>query len=1276
MRLTFPRFVRPLAVTIALLSCTENGPMGPAVYSAGRLALAVMPAVRFSEIHYDNVGTDAGEAIEISGPAGTDVTGWQILLYNGSGGAVYDTKTLGGTIPATCDARGVIVTSYPSNGIQNGSPDGMALVDGTGAIVEFLSYEGTMTAVGGAANGLSSHDIVVTEDGTGPIGQSLQRNGSDVWAAPAQNTFGACNDNDAGTVSAVDHITVDPATAPAAGTVAVGATLQFTAHVFDGDGNDISASNPVTWSTSPTGFATISSSGLATGTNAGITSVVAAAGGRTGSAPLTVTGGGSGQTGDVVISQIYGGGGNSGATYHNDYIELLNRSSSAVNVSGWAVQYASATGTSWAVTQLTGTIQPGHYLLVQEAAGTGAGSALPTADVTGTINLSGTAGKVILTSGTVAQSGACPSGAIDRVGFGTTANCVTEWGGNAPAPSNTTAAIRKDGGCTNTNNASSDFTADSPAPRNSSNAPKTCVATAPLPAVHFSELHYDNTGPNNGLDVDEKIEIEGPANRDLTGWSVVLYGGDAVPDFSAYSTTPLSGSLPVSCGVTGVTVVSYPVNGIKNAKFSGTGNPAGMALVDNTGAVVEFLSYEGTFTALNGPAAGIASTDIGVAEEPPPAPGNSLHRNSGVWSAPSAQDFGVCNGTGGPPPGQNHFTFSGRLASDPALPVGFEDQLFATEHDGVTNATITTTVTWSSDTPGIATIDGDGVFRGVSEGTAVLRATATDGTTTTTSLPVVTNTFSATADWSGNLEFGTPTDANPDDDFIITHDQFTSSYSLARDIPNWVSAKLAASHYGTGSDRCDCFTFDPAVPSNLYYTTNAWTGVGTQWNRGHLLRSADVESSAGDNSIAYYFSNIAPQSAEMNQGPWAVEENFIGDMAHTGGKDVYEIMGVSGSVGTLKNEGRVTIPAYFWKVAVIVPHGRKLADIHSSSDLQVISVIMPNIAGVNADWMTYKTTVHAVEQLSGYNLLDKLPDDVERSVEDAPPTAVLNGDRTGIEGGSVSFDASGSTDADDAQLSYAWDFGDGTTGSGARVSHSYADNGQYIVKLTVTDPVGLAGTASNVVSVSNVSPSVVIGSSGPIPSGSTYTLAGGFADPGQADAPWSYTINWGDGISSGTTSMEGALGGTHRYLTAGTYIVTLTVTDKDGGSGSASTTVQVARILGTMSVGPSPINIDNSGNGQMIVTVFGTSAFDGAGINLSTVRIGQTAPDAGGNSVSKAKVTDVNHDGILDLVVHFVRGDLVTNGDLSSDTRFLLLDANLNDGRQIEVRAPVEVTAK
>lgn len=1315
MRLTVPRIVRPLALTIALLSCTENGPAGPTLNTSPRFNVAgSSQSVVISQVYGGGGNSGAtirNDFIEVfnNGIDAVDLTGWS-LQYGSTAGnfnsspnvptplsgtlapghylLIQEFAGAGGTISLAAD---IIAPTPIAMAATAGKValvrNSIALTCGTsttrcgsagGVIADLVGYGGASDFEGTAAPTLTNTTAALR--GLGGCTDTDNNSTDFASGAPTPRNGATAPNVCDGVVSEVDHITVAPVTAPAAGTVAVGATLQFTAHVFDVGGNDITATNPVTWSTSPTGFATISSSGLATGTNAGSTSVVAAAGGKTGNAPLTVTGGGSGETGDIVISQIYGGGNNSGATYRNDYIELFNHGTSAVNVSGWSVQYASSAGTTWAVTPLSGTIQPGHYLLVQEAGGTTTGAALPTADVTGTINLSGTAGKVILTSATTAQTGACPSGVVDRVGFGAASNCTSasDWGGATATLSNTTAAVRKDDGCTNTNNASNDFTVPppTPSPRNSSSAPKTCVPPVPLPQVHFSELHYDNIG----TDVNEKIEIEGPANRNLTGWSVVLYGGDAAPDFSAYSTTTLGVSLPTSCGTTGVIVVSYAENGIKNAKFNGTGNPAGMALVNNTGAVVEFLSYEGTFTALDGPAAGMVSTDIGVAEvEPGPAPGNSLHRSSaGGWSAASAQDFGVCNGTGGPPPeSTNHFTFSGRFATDPALPVGFEDQLFATEHDGATNAVINTTVTWSSDIPGIATIDRDGVFRGVSDGIAILRATGTDGTTTTISLPIVTNTFSATADWSGNLEFGTPTDANPDNDFIITHDQFTSSYSLTRDIPNWVSAKLDASHYGTNSDRCDCFTFDPAVPSNLYYTTNAWTGVGTTWNRGHLLRSADVESSAGDNSIAYYFSNIAPQSAQMNQGPWAVEENFLGDMAKNGGKDVYEIVGVSGSVGTLKNEGRVTIPGYFWKVAVIVPHGRKLADIHSSSDLDVISVIMPNVASVNSDWTTYKTTVHTVEQLSGYDLLDKFPDDIELLVEDAAPTAVLGGDLTGVEAGSVSFDGSNSTDADDDHLSYAWDFGDGTTGSGAQASHIYADNGQYIVKLTVTDPRGRESTASNVVTVSNASPSVVIASSGPIASGATYSLAGGFGDPGQADAPWSYTINWGDGFSSVTTSTssQGALGGTHKYFTVGSYTVTLTVIDKDGGSGSASTTVQVARILGSMSVTPSPINIGNNGNGQIVVTVFGNSTFDGTAINLSTARIGNTSVDVRGNSDPKAKFKDVNHDGILDLVVHFVRGDLVANGDLSSNTILLALDANLNDGRQIEARGPVEVTS-
>src|SRR5215217_3892357 len=96
----------------------------------------------------------------------------------------------------------------------------------------------------------------------------------------------------------------------------------------------------------------------------------------------------------VVISQVYGGGGNSGATYKNDFIELFNRGTSTVSLAGWSVQYASATGTTWQSTPLTGSIAPGQYYLVQEAVGTGGTVSLPTPNATGTILMSATAGKV------------------------------------------------------------------------------------------------------------------------------------------------------------------------------------------------------------------------------------------------------------------------------------------------------------------------------------------------------------------------------------------------------------------------------------------------------------------------------------------------------------------------------------------------------------------------------------------------------------------------------------------------------------------------------------------------------------------------------------------------------------------------------------------------------------------------------------------------------------------------------------------------------------------
>lgn len=153
-----------------------------------------------NEVHYDNNGTDIGEFIEVVALAGTDLTGWSIVLYNGVGGVTYDTDLLSLATRTTVGGRDFYVLNYPSNGIQNGAPDGFALVDNNGNVVQFLSYEGVLTATNGPAAGLTSTNIGVSENGTETPGLSLQLSGTGNtagdfdWAlAPITATAGAAN---------------------------------------------------------------------------------------------------------------------------------------------------------------------------------------------------------------------------------------------------------------------------------------------------------------------------------------------------------------------------------------------------------------------------------------------------------------------------------------------------------------------------------------------------------------------------------------------------------------------------------------------------------------------------------------------------------------------------------------------------------------------------------------------------------------------------------------------------------------------------------------------------------------------------------------------------------------------------------------------------------------------------------------------------------------------------------------------------------------------------
>jgi hypothetical protein len=156
-------------------------------------------SVFINEFHYDNSGTDAGEFIEIAGPAGTSLSGYSLLLYNGANGTIYDTTLLSGIIGNQQNGFGTLRFWYSADGIQNGSPDGIALVNPSDMLLQFLSYEGAFTGVGGPANGVVSTNVGVAESGTTPLGFSLQLIGTGnqyedyAWQAAQNDSPGEIN---------------------------------------------------------------------------------------------------------------------------------------------------------------------------------------------------------------------------------------------------------------------------------------------------------------------------------------------------------------------------------------------------------------------------------------------------------------------------------------------------------------------------------------------------------------------------------------------------------------------------------------------------------------------------------------------------------------------------------------------------------------------------------------------------------------------------------------------------------------------------------------------------------------------------------------------------------------------------------------------------------------------------------------------------------------------------------------------------------------------------
>lgn len=318
----------------------------------------------------------------------------------------------------------------------------------------------------------------------------------------------------------------------------------------------------------------------------------------------------SAATTNVVVSQIFGGGGNAGAPYRNDYVELFNAGSTNVDISGWSVQYATAAGTTWQTTPITGTIAGGAHYLVQLASASDTGAALPAPEATGTSNLAATSGKIALVRGTAAltcgsSAGSCAADALveDFVGYGDATDF--EGTGSAPSLSNTTAAVRRSEGCGDTGDNAADFTAGTPAPQNSAAPAQTCTSPPPTGGGSVTVT----------LDVASMLSVS--VERSSISFGTVASGERPTPQ-------------PERVSVSSNNATGYALKVARTA-FTPADLPLALSATAPTGAELGAGLAGGAFAAI--PVAPATALTIGTKATPSAAGGDAWATNIGFTSA-------------------------------------------------------------------------------------------------------------------------------------------------------------------------------------------------------------------------------------------------------------------------------------------------------------------------------------------------------------------------------------------------------------------------------------------------------------------------------------------------------------------------------------------------------------------------------------------------------------------------------------------------------------------
>ncbi|HEX4416398.1 MAG TPA: DNA/RNA non-specific endonuclease [Kofleriaceae bacterium] len=220
----------------------------------------------------------------------------------------------------------------------------------------------------------------------------------------------------------------------------------------------------------------------------------------------------------------------------------------------------------------------------------------------------------------------------------------------------------------------------------------------------------------------------------------------------------------------------------------------------------------------------------------------------------------------------------------------------------------------------------------------------------------------------------------PSDNFVSIKSGYVVSYNGTRKVPNWVSWELNSSYLGT-IDRSDDFRPDDTFPAGEPQASLAdYSGSG--YDRGHMCPSADRTKTTAANQQTFYLTNMVPQAANNNEGPWANLENYLRGIAGQG-KELYIISGGTFSASSNKVGSGVVVPDKTFKVAVVLDTvGAGPSSVTTST--RVIAVMMPNEdsqISQSADWHTFRVSVDSIEAATGYNFLSDVDPAVQAVIE-------------------------------------------------------------------------------------------------------------------------------------------------------------------------------------------------------------------------------------------------------------------------------------------------------